>query len=78
MLDCTCIIAQILEAQGNKNYFSAIMLASYAGLRGPSSQASTTFRTTKLAAGQLGLWLVLAWVRGDRPLGTSGWLPGSP
>ena len=48
MLACTCIIAQTIEAQGNKKSFAAIMQVNYAGSRGQSSRSSTTFRTTRL------------------------------
>ncbi len=48
MPGCTGIIAQTIEAKGNKKSFAAVMLEDYAGSRGRSSRWSTAFRTTKL------------------------------
>ena len=45
MPGCTSIIAQTLEAQGNKKFFAALMLVYYAGLLG---QSPTSFRITRL------------------------------
>jgi hypothetical protein len=47
MPGCTGIIAQTIEAKGNKKSFAAVMLEDYAGSRGQSSRSSTTFRTTR-------------------------------
>jgi hypothetical protein len=44
----TCIIAQTIEAQGNKKSFAVVMQVNYAGSRGQSSRSSTTFRTTRV------------------------------
>jgi len=47
MPGCTSIIAQTIEAKGNKKSFAAFMQVHYAGSRGQSSRSSTTFRTTR-------------------------------
>ena len=39
------LIAQTIEAQGNKKFFAALMLVYYAGLLG---QSPTSFRITRL------------------------------
>jgi hypothetical protein len=72
MLAYTSIIAQAVEPQGIKKSFLAVMLVSYAGLHGRALRSSATFRTTLAAASQLGLCLVLAWVRRSRSLGAPG------
>jgi hypothetical protein len=48
MLVCASIIAQTIEAQGDKKSVAALMLVYYAGNRSQSSRSSTTFRSSHL------------------------------
>src|SRR5271156_3245742 len=67
---CTGIIAQTIEAQGNKKSIAAVMQVYYAGSRRQSSRSSTTFSDHALAiAEDLRLGLVPAGFRRDCPLG---------
>ena len=68
MLVCASIIAQPIESQGNKKFFSTIMQGNYAGFA-QSVVAIVDFFARQALAGSWHAGLVSAWSHREGPPG---------